>query len=278
MNPNDPPAQPHQGGHTIFPSLLRGSRGGPSAAGRPLAAPQDARSLLDIMFDGFYLIFLLRNGSVPSDTDIFRTRLKEFLAAMEKGAQRIGAHPEDIHLSKHAFCALADEVLLAPGSTVAEQWQVMPLQLELFGDHLAGETFFDRLETMRAHGATKLQVLEVYHMCLLLGFQGKYLTEGTEKLGYLTARLSDEIALHKGRSGSRQAAFAPHALAPDRIRHQLRAEVPLWAMASVLALATLLAYLGLRWLLDRQTRNDLAPYAQLIKMPAQQPQVTITLP
>jgi hypothetical protein len=36
--------------------------------------------------------------------------------------------------------------------------------------------------------------------------------------------------------------------------------------------------LGLRWLLDRQTSADLGAYAQLIQLPAQSANVTITLP
>jgi type VI secretion system protein ImpK len=46
----------------------------------------------------------------------------------------------------------------------------------------------------------------------------------------------------------------------------------------VLALAGLLAFLGLRWWLDQRTQSDLAPYAQLISLPAQSANVTITLP
>ena len=40
----------------------------------------------------------------------------------------------------------------------------------------------------------------------------------------------------------------------------------------------LLGFLGLRWILERQTRNDLESYAQVIKLPAQSAHVTITLP
>jgi type VI secretion system protein ImpK len=58
----------------------------------------------------------------------------------------------------------------------------------------------------------RLQALEVFHMCLLLGFQGKYALEGTEKLGYLTARLGDEILHLQGR----RSAFAPHWAPPIR--------------------------------------------------------------
>jgi type VI secretion system protein ImpK len=255
------------------PSLLGANRGA-AAAGVRGVSPIDARSLLDLMYDGFYMLFLLKNRYTPVDVESFRARLREFLAQVERGGKRLEASNEDIYLAKYAYCALMDEMVLASRGAMAESWQLNPLQLEMFGEQLAGEAFFQRLEQLREQGAAKVQVLEVFHMCLLMGFQGKYLIEGSEKLGYLTARLGDEIAAHKGQ----RAAFAPHALAPDRVSHKLRAEVPLWVMASVLGLASLLAFVGLRWALDRQTRGDLDAYSQVIQMPAQSAYVTITLP
>lgn len=268
MNPHHPPS-------------LLGNRGGPPTLvprpGQiltPLAAAIEPRTLLDLLYDGFYMLFLLKNRYAVGDVQSFRAKLRDFLTQVDKGGKRINASSEDVYLAKYAFCALMDEVVLSSRSSLSESWQRNPLQLELFGDQLAGETFFTRLEELRAQGAARVQVLEVFHMCLLLGFQGKYLIEGSEKLGYLTARLGDEIATHKGR----RASFAPHGLLPDRIAHKLRSEVPLWILGSVLALATLLAFLGMRWMLDRQTRGDLGAYAQVIKLPAQQAHVTITLP
>ncbi|MCY7314789.1 MAG: type IVB secretion system protein IcmH/DotU [Rubrivivax sp.] len=218
--------------------------------------------------------FLLKNRYTPGDAEAFRARLREFLTQVERGAKRIDTSNEDLYLAKYAWCALMDEMVLSQQGALTEQWRRNPLQLELFGEQLAGEAFFDKLESLRAQGAAKVQVLEVFHMCLLMGFQGKYLIEGTEKLGYLTARLGDEIATHKGQ----RAAFAPHAYAGDQVRHKLRADVPLWVMGSVLALAALLAFLGMRWALAQRTQAELAPFAQVITLPAQSANVTITLP
>jgi type VI secretion system protein ImpK len=255
------------------PSLL-GARAAAAAAATRAAAPTEARTLLDLMVDGFYMLFLLKNRYTPTDAETFRARLREFLAQVDRGGKRIDASNEDLYLTKYAYCALMDEMVLASQGSLAESWRRNPLQLEMFGEQLAGEAFFDKLEALRAQGASKVQVLEVFHMCLLMGFQGRYLLEGSEKLGYLTARLGDEIATHKGQ----RAAFAPHAYAADRIRHTLRTDVPLWVLASVLALAGLLAFLGLRWALERRTQADLGAYSQLITLPAQAANVTITLP
>lgn len=244
------------------------------AAGNSVIATHEARSLLDLLYDGFYLVFLLRNHASPSDPEAFRSRIKQFLTGFERGGRRLAASAEDMHLAKFAYCALIDEVVLMSRMKMREIWERRPLQLEFFGDQLAGERFFDQLEVLRQGGAARLQVLEVYHMCLLLGFQGKYVIEGTEKLNYLTARLGDEIAHLRGK----RVGFAPHWQAPDRVSHALKREIPIWVIGSVFAFLAVVAYSGLRAMLGRQTNNDLAPYAQIVKLPPHPAFVTITLP
>lgn len=255
------------------PSLFGGA---PAMAAMPqrMQPVLEASCLLDLMYDGFYMLFLLRNQQAPTDAEAFRDKVREFLVEFERGSSKLGAPSEDVYLSKYAFCALVDEVVLQSQFSVRDTWERQPLQLQFFGEQLAGENFFTRLEDLRRQGAARLQVLEVFHMCLLLGFKGKYLIEGLEKLNYLTARLGDEIAQWRGRHNE----LSPHWAAPDRIAHTLRHEVPLWAIGSVFALLALGAFIGLNWHLSRSTTQDLAAYEDVIKMPPKVANVTITLP
>lgn len=240
----------------------------------PLIAAREARSLLDLLYDGLYVVFMLKSGQRPSNAESFREHIRSLLIDYERGALGLKAAAEDVFLSKFAFCALVDETMLSLPSAARDDWERRPLQLELFGEQLAGERFFEHLERLRAESPPRVQVLEVFHMCLLLGFQGQYVIEGSEKLHYLTGRLGDEIAHIKGK----RASFAPHWAPPDRIVHTLRNEIPLWVIASVFALLGLLAFMGLRWGLAQQTRTDLAGYQQVINLPPQVAHVTITLP
>lgn len=238
------------------------------------SAPIEARTLLDLMYDGFYMLFLLKNKHAPTDADAFREKVKDFLREFERGADKLRAPNEDVYLAKYAFCALVDEAVLMSQFKIRDAWERQPLQLQFFGEQLAGENFFKRLEELRRQGASRVQALEVFHMCLLLGFQGKYLLEGTEKLNYLTARLGDEIAHLKGQ----RVSFAPHWAPPDQVAHALKNEIPLWVIGSVFALMGLLAFVGLRWSLARTTTAELAAYQQLIKLPPRAAHLTITLP
>lgn len=258
------------------PSLLPTSQVSPRRQGvrTPLIALREARSLLDLMYEGLFVVFMLNNGHRPSHAEHFKDRIRALLSDFERGALALNATAEDVHACKFAYCALIDETMLAISSPARDDWERFPLQLELFGEQLAGERFFQYLEQQRSAVPPRVQVLEVIHMCLRLGFRGQYVLNGSEKLHYLTARLGDEIAHIKGK----RASFAPHWAPPDQILNTLRNEVPLWVLGSLFALLGLMAYAGLQWTLSRQTGSDLAPYHQIVGMPTQVANVTITLP
>lgn len=231
-------------------------------------------SLSDLMYDGFYLIFLLRSGQAPESAHVLRQRIREFLLEVERGATKLNTSTTDLLLVKYAFCATLDELTLRSDLSIRQEWQQQPLQLQYFGDQLGGERFFTKLEQARREGAQRLQVLEVFHLCLLMGFQGKYVIEGLEQLHFLTARLGDEITHLKGQ----RAGLAPHWAAPDKIVHRLRGDVPLWVVGSAFLLLMALAYSAFRINLGIATGRGLANYSQVIKVAPEPAHVTITLP
>lgn len=235
------------------------------------AGPQ---SLLDLMYEGFYALYLMKNGSGPQDPTAFAETISTFLADVDRQAKTLGASSDDVHAARYAFCAAVDEIILRSTYKVREAWQTRPLQLRLFGDQLAGEHFFQKLEHLRTRGAPHLQALEVFHMCLLMGFQGRYAIDGEEKLKFMCATLGNEIARMRGST----RAFAPHAERPDQVANKLRGDLSLWVLTAVFALAGLCGYIGLRASLAHSTADALAGYNDMIKLPPRAASVTITLP
>ena len=233
-----------------------------------------SRSLLDLMYDGFYLLWLIRLRSAPLDAAQFTEKVRQFLDELERGAKRLNISTDDIYAAKYAFCVTLDELILTSGFDIRKNWERAPLQLTFFGDQLGGEHFFTKLEELRAQGAHRLPAIEVYYMCLLLGFQGKYMHESPEKLGYLVSRIGDEVAHFKGK----RAPFAPHWQPPDNIRNALRTQVPLWVVASVFALIGFGTLLGLRWMLDAQTGRKIMQYTDVVKLAPKAANFTINLP
>ncbi|QJE02860.1 DotU family type IV/VI secretion system protein [Massilia forsythiae] len=246
-------------------------RAAPTPRNAAGAAPQ---SLVDLMTEGFYALFLLKGGSGPQDKTAFADHMTTFLGDVDRNAKALGIPAEDVTAAKYAFCAAVDEIILRSDYDIRDAWETRPLQLRLFGDQLAGEHFFQRLEDLRAKGSVHLQALEVFHMCLLLGFQGRFALDGKDKLNYLTARLGDEIARMRGKS----RGFAPHAERPDQIVHTLGSDLSLWVLSAVFALTALGGYLGFRTALAHETDRALAGYNDLVKLPPRSANVTITLP
>ncbi len=233
-----------------------------------------AKNLVDLLYDGFYMLILLSHRSVPKDPDEFSGNIQKFLDQFERTAKKNNFGAEDIFDAKYAFCAAIDEAVLSSQMNIRDAWERRPLQLVLFGDQLAGEHFFDKLEAARNGGASRINALEVFHMCLLIGFKGRYLLEGPEKLKYLTQQLGEQIAHIKGKA----AAFAPHWSAPDSISNAIKRDIPLWVIGSILALFGLLAYVGLDWHAGSAVQQTLSPFKNIVQLAPRAPTLTITLP
>lgn len=233
-----------------------------------------ARTLPDLMHDGFYLLLLLKNKYAPADAEQFTSQVRRLLDSFERNARRLNVSADDVYAAKYAFCAALDESILSSDLAIREVWERAPLQLILFGDQLAGENFYKELDQVRHRGQASVQTLEVFYMCLLSGFQGKYALEGKEKLNYLIATLDKEIAHLKGK----RAQFAPHWKSPDNIKHMMKAELPMWIIGAALALLGITAFAALNWLLVRHTNGMLGNYFDVVKLAPKLAHITISLP
>lgn len=240
------------------------------------AAPSQQRlpALVDLMHEGFHMLSLLRHGSAPPGEEEFAGAIRSFLDDFGSQARELHIAADDIESAKYAFCAALDETILASNFPLRNAWERRPLQLLLFGDQLAGEHFFDKLEQLRLKGSERLQALQVFHMCLLLGFKGRYALDEADRLAYLTARLGDEIAHLRGKD----KGFAPRAARPDNVAHKLQSNAPLWLAGSVLSLAALLSFGAMRYSLASSTSATLAAYQDVVKQPPRPATLTMTLP
>jgi type VI secretion system protein ImpK len=224
----------------------------------PALATSSTPTLNDLLEDGIYLLFLLRDRNAPNSTAEFNRRIDRFLGQFESNARNFGKTPEAVTDAKFAFCALLDEIILSSDFAIRDDWEIAPLQLRLFGQHLAGETFFSKLEDLRLNPEANVETLEVFLTCLLQGFQGRYLLEGQEKLNYLISRLTQEIEHVRGG----KAEFAPHWRLPFKFQEFVRHELPLWLYFALLAIVCVVVFLGLHFMLGSQAGDLQARFAQ----------------
>jgi type VI secretion system protein ImpK len=193
--------------------------------------------LMDLCTDAFLLIFHIHGGNDPGHPEELRKEISATLQNLEKQGKRHGFADEDMKATRYALCALLDETILNSRWEFKDQWAERPLQLEHFGEHMAGERFFDLLERVRQKGGRKVDLLEVFCLTLILGFQGKYKLRGREELQHLIRELAREINNYRGGS----SALSPHGRIPDEPVEQRVQTIPRWYwITGAVSIATVL--------------------------------------
>jgi type VI secretion system protein ImpK len=127
---------------------------------------------------------LRTNRQTVTNAAAFRTQVQGALRAAEHEGSEKGYPPEDSRLGTFAVVAFLDETILNSQNPAFNEWLRKPLQEEMFGVHVAGQIYFDNVERllMRPDSPQIADVLDVYLLCVLLGFRGKYGATGGEGL------------------------------------------------------------------------------------------------
>jgi type VI secretion system protein ImpK len=209
--------------------------------------PGGSKSLLEISSDAVLLIFHIHGGNDPGHPEDLRKSIALLLQNIDREAKRYGHSEEDVKATRYALCALIDETILNSRWSFKDQWAERPLQLEYFGEHMAGERFFDLLERVRQKGRRKADLLEVFCMCLILGFQGKYKLHGRDELAKLTHGLVEEANEHQGSL----SGLSPHWKVPDETVERQVSTIPRWALVTgiVSVVAVILVFIVFKlWL------------------------------
>ena len=82
--------------------------------------------------------------------------------------------------------SFADEMVSASTWSGRDQWEAQSLEQERFKSSLAGQKFFENIDALRD---SQRQVLEIYYVCLTLGFEGGYRGDDQEKRRELGAKI-----------------------------------------------------------------------------------------
>lgn len=149
--------------------------------------------------EAFTAIVRLRyNRQAVSSADSFRAQMKQALAVAEHDSAGHGCDPADIQKARFAVVAFLDESVLGCRSSIFADWTRKTLGAELYGHMLAGEIFFQELQKIlkRSDSSQTADLLEVYCLCLLLGFKGQYASEG--ELRSLTRQAQEKIRRVRG--------------------------------------------------------------------------------
>ena len=154
----------------------------------------------------FDLVLRLKATIVAPSNDL-RPKIAGMLEDFEKRADRYKFNHKIVSVSKFALASFVDEAVLTNNFPLRDEWERNPLQLEYFGEALAGNKFFDKLESMLQQIDVTQDAVEIYYFCMMLGFKGRYGVYEQEKLLAIMQNTAKALA----KVGKiRQVELSPH--------------------------------------------------------------------
>ena len=185
------------------------------------AEPGRSSENLALLYQGLLTIIVrLQAGreQIP-DPHSFRAKAKKLLLEAECEAKRVGYEADDIKDASLAIIAFLDSVVLHTSEVARVEWVRQTLAQDLLEMPNAGEIFFVKLDELRSrrNSPDGADVLEVYALCLLLGFEGRYSERERGELNTIkdkTRRRVDEI---RGKAD----LLSPAGALPDTPTHAL---------------------------------------------------------
>ncbi len=132
-----------------------------------------------------------------ADVAKLRMRADGEAKAFEKTLAGLGLSAEDNARARYAVLATVDDIVQNLPGGANSDWPRRSLVVVSFGQAFGGDQFFTILDTMLAKPAAHLEMLELYHACLAVGFQGRLRTlpdgnaQVSSRMGAIYNRLSD---------------------------------------------------------------------------------------
>ncbi len=179
----------------------------------------------------FDLILRLKAGIVAPSNEL-RPQVAAMLEDFEKRAERYRFNHKIVQVAKFALASFVDETVLTNNFPLRDEWEKYPLQLEYFGEQLAGNKFFDKLNAMLKQIDQTKDAVEIYYVCMLLGFKGRYAIYEQDK--FLAIMQTTANALVKVGKIT-PVDLSPHWLANDQPVPPKKRGMPIWAKIGALS-------------------------------------------
>lgn len=216
--------------------------------------PRQSGQVFALVANVLLLGIELRTASNLPTPQVLRQRLIDALDDMVGRGRQQGIDDTQLAEARYALTAFLDEQILKARWTHHGEWVSEPLERALYKTREAGNHFFERLRGLLGDG-TKVAALEVYYLCIALGFRGAY-AEQSDPQGL--------AAFLRTARGQLQAKLpSPDKLAPNVMpRDRAPALRTSNGVAYAIAASCLLFALGgtflLQWAADRKLNSTLS--------------------
>jgi type VI secretion system protein ImpK len=204
--------------------------------------------ITEAVFNALAQIQRLEADAVPMP-EMIHQQMSIYLEQGARSAKSSGFSQVDVDDIRYALVALVDETMLQRGGAMRDFWLPRVMQLRFFNENVAGEAFFQRLESIR-RDQSRRDVLRVYYLCLMFGFQGQYRVRGGQiELADIIDRVRDDLV--RAKLLDRDLPLSPRPRPNETVNDSRRNLLVVW-VSVVAATASILLYLGLKLSLASQ--------------------------
>ena len=204
----------------------------------------------------------LRDITTLADPSALQAQLLQRLAAFEAEATAGGVSSMHIAAARCLLCSFVDEVITATHWGAQGLWTAHAL----IPAPTPGHDPLDLLQGVLADPVAHAALLELFYVCIALGFEGRlrHTPQARAQLDIAAARLHALLPTRRGRAGAPRT-LSPHWRGLATRGHRDLTRLPLWAVAAFCGALLLALWLALNARLDARARPV---FARLAAVPA----------
>lgn len=230
-------AQPSRSAHVGAPPVDSGTAFRTTVGLNPLV---NAASTLIAVFEK------TRQSMSHPDVGGLHQRLVNEIRDFEVRARDQGVKQEVVLSARYLMCTVLDEAVLNTPWGSESAWAQRSLLTVFHSETSGGEKCFLILDRMRQNPAENLDILELFYICLSLGFEGKYRLagRGRDQLDQIREELFSIVRRYRGEY---ERALSPRWQGLGNTKNSLAQYIPMWVVASLVAAVLFFSYSGFRY-------------------------------
>ena len=200
--------------------------------------------------------------------------LADGIRKFEAQARAQGLPNEQVVAGRYILCTFLDECAASTPWGGAGAWSAQSLLVQFHNETWGGEKVYQLMSKLAENVDANRNLLELLYMVLALGFEGRYrvLDNGRAQLDSVRERL---VQMLRQSRGTYEKALSPRWQGVEQRVAKMHEGLPLWVLASVVALLLGAVFAGLRFKLGGDAN---APFSVLAGLDAKAAQVTAATP
>lgn len=180
-----------------------------------------------------------------------RNALGEAVRRFEANARAAGVPNDQVVAARYVLCTFVDQCAASTPWGSSGAWASHSLLVQFHNEAWGGEKVFQLLAKLGKDVPTNRNLLELLHVVLSLGFEGRYrgMDNGRAQLESIRERLAGLLRQH---AGPLEPELSPHWQGVASTT-RLRDGIPLWVVGALAGLVLLLLFFVLQFTLNGRT-------------------------